>query len=93
MEDLRERVSRVIADQFHVGPERITESATIDDDLAATSLDRVEVVMALEDEFAINIHDDEAAELRTVGDVFARVAANLRRRPAGLDNDGVSRPL
>ena len=81
MEDLRERVSRVIADQFHVGPERITESATIDDDLAATSLDRVEVVMALEDEFAINIYDDEAAQLRTVGDVLACVATSLRRRP------------
>jgi len=93
MEDLRERVSRIVADQFHVGLERITESATIDDDLAATSLDRVEVVMALEAEFDIDIYDDEAAELRTVGDVFARVATNLRHQPAGLDNDAVSRSL
>jgi acyl carrier protein len=82
MEDLRERVSQVIASQFHVGPERLTESATIDDDLAATSLDRVEVVMALEDEFAIDIYDEEAAELRTVGDVLACVARNLSRRHA-----------
>jgi acyl carrier protein len=41
----------------------------------------VEVVMALEDEFAINIYDDQAAELRTVGDVVACVATSLRRRP------------
>jgi acyl carrier protein len=54
---------------------------TINDDFAATSLDRVEVVMALEDEFAINIYDDQAAELRTVGDLVACVATSLRRRP------------
>ena len=81
MEDLRERVSRVIAQQFHVGLERITESASIDRDLAVTSLDRLEVVMALEDEFSINIHDNQAAELHTVGDVLACVATSLHRQP------------
>ena len=43
------------------------------------ALDRVEVVMSLEDEFAIDISDDQAAELRTVGDVLACVSANVAR--------------
>ena len=77
MEDLRDRVSRVIARQFHVANERITETATLEEDLGATSLDRVEVVMSLEDEFAIDISDDQAARLHTVGDVLACVAASV----------------
>jgi acyl carrier protein len=82
MKGLKERVSRVIAEQFHVAPDRITESASFDADLAATSLDRVEVVMTLEDEFAIEISDAEAAELHTVGDLVACVTENVRRQAA-----------
>ena len=51
---------RVMAEQFHVASDKITENATLDEDLGATSLDRVEVVMSLEDEFEIDISDDEA---------------------------------
>lgn len=79
MENMRERVSRVMAEQFRVPTERITEAASLDSDLGATSLDRVEVVMSLEDEFAIDISDDQAAELHTVGDVLACVSANVAR--------------
>ena len=79
MENLRDRVSRVIAEQFRVGNDRITEAATLDDDLGATSLDRVEVVMSLEDEFAIDISDDEASRLHTVADVLACVAAGIAK--------------
>jgi acyl carrier protein len=77
MDDVRERISRVMAEQFQVPAERITEASTIDDDLGATSLDRVEVVMALEDEFAIDISDDQAEGLQTVADVLACVTANV----------------
>lgn len=77
MDDVRKRVSRVMAEQFQVPPERIVEAADIDADLGATSLDRVEVIMALEDEFAIDISDDEAAELHNVADVLARVATKV----------------
>jgi len=76
---MRERISRVMAEQFRVPTERITEAASLDSDLGATSLDRVEVVMSLEDEFAIDISDDQAAELHTVGDVLAVVSANVAR--------------
>ena len=86
MEDLRDRVSRVIARQFHVADERISEAATLDEDLGATSLDRVEVVMSLEDEFKIDISDDEASRLRTVADVLACVAAGIGKgRPIALN--------
>jgi acyl carrier protein len=79
MDNLRERVSRVIAEQFHVSNERITEAATLDEDLGATSIDRVEVVMALEDEFKIDISDDQALGMHTVADVLACVTANVAR--------------
>jgi acyl carrier protein len=77
MEDLRDRVSRVIARQFHVANERITETATLEEDLGATSLDRVEVVMSLEDEFKIDISDDQASRLHTVADILACVTASV----------------
>jgi acyl carrier protein len=86
VDDMRDRVSRVMAQQFHVPSDKITESATLDD-LGATSLDRVEVVMSLEDEFKIDISDDEAWNLQTVGDVLACITANvskLKARPPTL---------
>jgi acyl carrier protein len=86
LDDMRDRVSRVMAEQFHVASDKITESATLED-LGATSLDRVEVVMSLEDEFKIDISDDEAWRLETVGDVLACITANvskLKTRPPAL---------
>jgi acyl carrier protein len=80
MDNVRERVSRVMADQFRVPGERITEAATLDEDLGATSLDRVEIVMALEEEFAIDISDGQAEQLHTVADVLACVTANVGRQ-------------
>lgn len=82
MEDLRDRVSRVIAQQFRVANERITEAASLDEDLGATSLDRVEVVMSLEDEFKIDISDDQASRLHTVADVLACVMASVGKSGA-----------
>jgi acyl carrier protein len=86
MEELRDRVSRVIAEQFHVASERITEAATLDEDLGATSLDRVEVVMSLEDEFEIDISDDQASRLQTVADVLACVVASVGKGRAASAN-------
>lgn len=83
MDNVRERVGRVLARQFHVPDERVTESATLDGDLGATSLDLVEVVMSLEDEFAIEISDTESSRLNTVGDVLACVTAVVRRGDSG----------
>ncbi|GEP55456.1 acyl carrier protein [Reyranella soli] len=86
MVDLRDRVSRVIAERFHVSSERITEIATLDDDLGATSIDRVEVVMSLEDEFKIDISDDQASRLHTVADVLACVMESVAKgRPTSAN--------
>ena len=94
MEDLRNRVSRVIAEQFHVADERIVEAATLDEDLGATSLDRVEVVMSLEDEFKIDISDDQASRLNTVADVLACVAASVGKASIGKGGaTAASRPI
>ena len=91
MEDLRDRVSRVIAEQFHVANERIIEAATLDEDLGATSLDRVEVVMSLEDEF---ISDDQASRLNTVADVLACVVASVGKASIGKGQaTAASRPI
>ena len=89
MEELRDRVSRVIAQQFHVANERITEAATLDDDLGATSLDRVEVVMSLEDEFKIDISDDQASQLHSDrsqrANLTAATCARLQRSPSSFN--------
>ena len=77
MDNLRDRVSRVIAQQFRVANERITEAATLEEDLGATSLDCVEMVMSLEDEFKIDISDDQASRLHTVADILACVTASV----------------
>ena len=86
MEELRDRVSRVIAERFHVADDRVIEAATLDEDLGATSLDRVEVVMCLEDEFQIYITDHEASRLHTVADVLTCVMEGVQRAKAAEAN-------
>ena len=78
-------MSRVVAAKLHVHPDRITEAATFDIDLAATSLDMVETVMSLDEEFKIEISDREAEKLHTIGDVMALLRRKLHsHRPAAL---------
>ena len=64
-----EKVRDVLAQQFDIGPETITLETSLIDDIGADSLDVVELIMALEDEFGIAISDDQAAELVTVGKI------------------------
>jgi acyl carrier protein len=60
-------VKNIIVEQLHVTPEKVTESAHFVDDLGADSLDIVELVMAFEEKFAVEIPDEDSQQLVTVG--------------------------
>lgn len=77
MSDIADRVSNVIASRFRIDPDRVTYASDFFDDFAATSLDIVETIMSLEDEFGVEISDRDAEKLRTVGDVVALVKAKV----------------
>ncbi|HLQ73916.1 MAG TPA: acyl carrier protein [Bacillota bacterium] len=68
MADVFERVKDIIVDQLDVEEEQVTLEASFADDLDADSLDVVELVMELEDEFDMEIADEEAEKISTVGD-------------------------
>lgn len=66
-----EKVRDVLAKQFEIDPETITPDTNLIDDIGADSLDVVELIMELEDEFGIKISDDDAVKLDTVGRICA----------------------
>lgn len=66
-QDILNRVKKVTVEELGVKEEEVVETASFQDDLGADSLDVVELVMALEDEFGIDIPDEEVGEIKTVG--------------------------
>ena len=68
MSNIEERVKKIIVEQLGVAEEKVIESASFVDDLGADSLDTVELVMALEEEFDTEIPDEEAQKILTVKD-------------------------
>ncbi len=66
MADVAEKVKEIIVEQLGVTPEQVTPEASFIEDLGADSLDTVELVMALEEEFDIQIPDEEAEKITTV---------------------------
>ena len=76
-DEIADRISAVLVTRLRATPASIAEAASLDADLGATSLDMVETIMSLEDEFGIEISDRDAESLQTVGDVIALVRAKL----------------
>ncbi len=68
MSDVAARVKKVVVEHLGVDEDKVTESASFIDDLGADSLDTVELVMAFEEEFGIEIPDDAAEKILTVKD-------------------------
>ena len=78
-EELLKKIKAIVADKLSIGEDQVTEEASFIDDLGADSLDTVELVMALEDEFDMDIPDDEAEKLTTVGKAMDYVLGHLNK--------------
>jgi len=72
---IEERVKDIIVDQLGVSADQVTAEAKFVEDLGADSLDTVELVMALEEEFDVEVPDDEAEKLQAVKDVVAFITS------------------
>ena len=78
MREIFERMQNIIAEQFGVDAETVTEATSFEEDLGADSVDLIELVMAMEDEFKIGeVGEDELANLSTVGDCVSFLAKRL----------------
>ena len=72
-----EKIQSILSEQFEVEADSITLDTDIVEDLGADSLDVVDMLMSLEDEFDVEIPDEKIEKLRTVGDVVAYIEENL----------------
>ena len=76
MSDIGERVKKIVVEHLGVEPDKVTENASFIDDLGADSLDIVELVMAFEEEFGVEIPDDAAEKISTVSDAIKFINDN-----------------
>ena len=74
---LEQRVAEIIVEQLGVSPEEISPEASFADDLGADSLDIVELVMAMEEEFDVEIPDEDAARLERIQDAISYLSGRL----------------
>lgn len=72
-----EKVRSILIDQLDVEEEKVTPEASIADDLGADSLDIVDLVMSLEEEFDLEIPDDQVENIKTVGDIVKYIEDNI----------------
>lgn len=76
MSDVAERVKKIVVEHLGVDEAKVTDNASFIDDLGADSLDTVELVMAFEEEFSVEIPDDAAEKIATVKDAIDYIEAN-----------------
>lgn len=73
MSNIQEKVTEIIVEQLGVNADQVKAEAKLTEDLGADSLDAVELVMAIEEEFDIEVPDEDAEKLASIGDIFAFV--------------------
>jgi acyl carrier protein len=78
VDNLFEKVKEIVVDQLGVEEEEVSESSSFVDDLGADSLDLVELIMALEEEFDMEIPDEDAEKISTVGDAIKYIKENAQ---------------
>jgi len=76
-ETIRKKVKEMIVDSLGIDPEKISSDSSFVDDLGADSLDTVELVMAFEEEFGVEIPDEDAEKLATVGDAISYLEKSI----------------
>ena len=80
MSDIGERVKKIVVEHLGVEPEKVTENASFIDDLGADSLDTVELVMAFEEEFGIEIPDEEAEKITRVKEAVDYIESHAKKK-------------
>lgn len=75
-DNIKTQVKEIIAAQLSVDPEKVTDDAKFIEDLGADSLDTVELVMAFEDKFSVEVPDEDAEKFKSVADVVAYIEAH-----------------
>ncbi|MCF0202442.1 MAG: acyl carrier protein [Bacteroidaceae bacterium] len=78
MADIEAKVKEIIVDKLGVDEAEVTPAASFTNDLGADSLDTVELIMEFEKEFGVNIPDDQAEKISTVGDAIAFIENNVK---------------
>ncbi|MGB8951869.1 MAG: acyl carrier protein [Candidatus Aminicenantales bacterium] len=78
-EELLKKMKLIVADKLSISEDQVTEEASFIEDLGADSLDTVELVMALEDEFGMDIPDDDAEKLTTVGKAIEYILSHVSK--------------
>ena len=76
MSDIAERVKKIVVEHLGVDEDKVADGSSFIDDLGADSLDTVELVMAFEEEFSVEIPDDAAEKIQTVGDAINFIKEN-----------------
>ena len=77
-QNVREKVLDIVCEQMGASREKVTDATSFINDLGADSLDTVELVMEFEDEFDLNIPDEDAEKIQTVGDAIKYIEEHLK---------------